>query len=318
MSYTGLNPSTGSGVVRVTDPDGNTAVYDYTQAALAAQSDWTGTSLTSEDDDTPATTAGGTSGGTLLDTTATDGNGNTTSYTYDADGNPTAATSPDGIGTQTATETNWSTALDAASCSSTAQATSSCSSSMTGPAPVAPGGVITPPSAAPPQGVSYALYDTDGNQLYITTGVYEPGANSAAYSQTTYALYKGNSVTLNGNDISCTTTPPASSLPCATINADGVVSRLVYDAQGDLTSTSTPDGNGSQLATTTYTYDADGEPLSTTSPDGNVSGANAGNYTTTTSYYAKGQKKTVTRQADLGPPSPRGQPVMDMTPAATR
>ena len=68
FNYTGLDVPTGSGVVRVTDPDGNTTVYDYTQGALTAQSTWTGTTLVSEQDYGPNTTAGGTSGGTLLDT----------------------------------------------------------------------------------------------------------------------------------------------------------------------------------------------------------------------------------------------------------
>ena len=62
--------------------------------------------------------------------------------------------------------------------------------------------------------------------------MYEPGGSSAAYAQTTYQLFKGNSVTLNGTNISCTTTPPSASLPCATINADGVVTQLDYDAPG--------------------------------------------------------------------------------------
>ena len=72
-------------------------------------------------------------------------------------------------------------------------------------------------------------------------------------------MYKGNSVTLNSTNISCTTTPPSPSLPCAKINADGVVTQLAYDSDGDLTSSSTPDGNGTQVAETTYTYDGDGE-----------------------------------------------------------
>ena|SRR5258708_540309 len=38
--------------------------------------------------------------------------------------------------------------------------------------------------------------------------------------------------------------------------------------------------SGGELATTTYAYDADGEQTSVTSPDGNLTGANAGNYTT--------------------------------------
>jgi RHS repeat-associated protein len=300
FDYTGMNPATGTGVVRVADPDGNTTVYDYTQGALAAQSDWTGTTLTSEQDDTPNTTAGGTSGGTLLDTTSTDGNGNTTSYTYDAPGNTTSTTAPDGVGSQTGTTTAEYTTLGDDSCDGTAQASTPCSASQTGPSPVAPGGVITPPSSAPPAGETWTLYDTDGNQLYSTTGIYQPGSNTASYSRTTYQLFKGNSITLNGARVTCASTPPSSSLPCAKINEDGIVTQLQYNAQGDLTSSSTPDGNGSELATITYAYNGDGEQTSTTSPDGNVSGANAGNYTTITAYNADGQKTSVTQAGGSG------------------
>src|SRR6185437_9962104 len=135
-------------------------------------------------------------------------------------------------------------------CSSDQSASSTCSSSG-GPATVTPGGVITPPAATPPEGVTWTLYDTYGNELYSTTGVYEPGNNTAAYSQTTYQLFKNNTITLGGNHISCIVTPPSASLPCATINADGVVTQLAYytsqdgngDYPGDLKSTSTPDGN---------------------------------------------------------------------------
>jgi hypothetical protein len=55
-----VSTSTGSGETTVTDPDGNTTVYDYDQGALAAQSEWTGAAgsgtLASETDDLPDTT----------------------------------------------------------------------------------------------------------------------------------------------------------------------------------------------------------------------------------------------------------------------
>jgi RHS repeat-associated protein len=167
---------------------------------------------------------------------------------------------------------------------------------------VAPGGTITPPSSAPPEGVTYTLYDTNGNKLYSTTGVYEPGGSSAAYSQTTYQLFKNNSVTINSDNITCAdNTPPSPSLPCATVNADGVVTQLAYDPEGDLVSSATPDGNsGGELATTTYVYDADGEQTSSTAPDGNLTGANAGNYTTVTAYNNDGLKTTVTQAGGSG------------------
>jgi RHS repeat-associated protein len=294
-----MNPATGNGYVTVADPDGNTTVYDYRQGTLAAKSIWTGTTLTSETDNNPDLTAGGTSGGTLLNASTTDGAGNTTAYTYNPSGLATQATAPASTG-QPATTSHAYTSLDQASCSGTAEASSNCSSSDTGPTPVAPGGVITPPPSAPPAGQTWTLYDTNGNELYSTIGVYQPGATSPSYEQTTYQLFKGNSITLNGTNINCNASPPSASLPCATINADGVVTQLGYNSAGDLTSSSTPDGNGSELATTTYGYDGNGEQNSTTSPDGNFAGANSGNYTTITNFNSDEQPTSVTEAGGAG------------------
>ena len=292
-----MNPATGTGIVTVNDPDGNSTVYSYQQGTLASSSTFTGGTLTSETDAQPNTTTG-----TLLDAGSTDGDGNTTTDTYNAAGNLTQETAPAATGTATTTSsyaTQDSVTTEDADCASTPDATATCQSDSP-PTPVAPAGTITPPSSAPPVGTTYALYDTDGNELYSTTGVYEPGATSAAYSQTTYQLFKGNTVTLSGTTISCTTSPPSHSLPCAKVNADGIVTQLTYDTAGDLTSSSTPDGNSTQTATTTYTYDADGEQTSQTLPDGNLSGANAGNYTTVTTYNADGKQTSVSAGAGSG------------------
>jgi RHS repeat-associated protein len=298
-----MNAATGSGIVTVTDPDGNVTAYDYDQGTLAAASRWTGavgTTLTSEMDSQPDTTAASSSnpaGGQLVDLASTDGDGNTTSYAYNADGNPTSTASPDGVGSQSGTTTvTYAGSFQDASCSGMTEASSTdtCNDGASPPSPVAPGAVITPPSSPPPLGDTYSLYDTDGNQLYTTTGVYGP-SGAYEFSRTTYQLFKGNSVTLNGTNISCAQVPPSASLACATINADGVVTQRGYDAQGDLTSSSTPDGNsGGELATTTYTYNGDGEQVTTVAPDGNLSGANAGNYTTTSAYNLDGKQTSVT------------------------
>jgi YD repeat-containing protein len=160
--------------------------------------------------------------------------------------------------------------------------------------------VIVPPAAAPPQGLTYTLYDTDGNTLYTTTGVYQPGASTAAYSHTTYSLYKGNSLTLSGTVITCAAVPPSASLPCATVNADGVVTQLGYDTAGDLVSSSIPDGDGTQVARTTFGYDGDGEQTSEVSPDGNLPGANAGNYTTIAAWNADAEKTSQTEGGGSG------------------
>ena len=100
-----------------------------------------------------------------------------TSYTYDQHGNETSETNPLGE-----TTTTWSTSLDEPSCDGAALATTNCSSSLQGPVPVTPGGTITPPSTAPPEGVTYTLYDTYGNALYTTTGVYcQRSSNPAVF-----------------------------------------------------------------------------------------------------------------------------------------
>jgi RHS repeat-associated protein len=308
-----FNPATGNGFITVTDPDTNKTVYQYDQGTLAAQSDWTSTTsgltLTAETDNVPDTTAASItsdpSAGTLLGTATTDGDGNTTTDSYNSDGNTTTATSPGANGVPGTTTSSYSATLQLDICNSTAEAASTAACSLDSPpVPVAPGGVITPPSSVPPRGVTYMLYDTYGNQLYTTTGVYEPGGSSAAYSRTTYQLFHNNSVTLPGTStaITCTiNTPPSLSLPCATINADGAVTQLAYDPEGDLVSSTTADGNsGGELAATTYLYDAAGEKTSSTSPDGNLTGANAGNYTTVTAYNNDGQQTTVTQAGGSG------------------
>jgi YD repeat-containing protein len=293
-----MNDSTGTGYVTVTDPDHNTTTYGYTAGALTSQAVTTATAVISETDQSPDLT-----GGTLLPQWKADGNGNvTTMPSYNSSGMPTQTVAPSGGSTPggTATTTMSYDGLDDDACDGTAEATGTGCQSLTGPTPVTPGGTITPPSTAPPEGVTYTLNDTDGNTLYTTTGVYEPGTTTAAYSQTSYTLYGGNSVTLSGHNITCQASPPSASLPCATINPDGIVSQLAYDTSGDLTSTSTPDGNGTELATTSYTYDGDGEQLSTTTADGSLTGANQADYTTITAYNADSQTTTVTQGGGTG------------------
>ncbi|HEY1733343.1 MAG TPA: hypothetical protein VGG23_02765, partial [Acidimicrobiales bacterium] len=296
--------STGTGLVTVSDPDGNSAVYDFSQGVLAAESQWTGSSLTSEQDYGADTTEDSTNAaGTLQDIWATDGDGNLTTYAYDANGDTVAVTSPIGTGSQTATTTAWYNGDGNQSCSATAEAATPCSSTETGPSAVPAGGVITPPPSAPPAGVTYALYDSDGNELYSTAGVYQPGSDSASYSQTSYTLYKGNSVTLPGagSATTCASTPPSPTLPCADIDPDGNVTQLAYDSAGDLAQSSVPDGNaGGQVAETTYTYDADGEQQDSVAPDGKIAGANAGNYSTWTTWNADGEETSLTAGGGTG------------------
>jgi RHS repeat-associated protein len=314
-----LSQATGDGYVTVTDPDHNTTIYGYTDGTLTSQIQKTGPSNTTTsatinipDTTIPATQSpdcAGNTDGSLLIVASFDGDNYETTSCNNAAGDVTSTTSPSGGTTADGTETTGSgyTSIatgnqgDENNCTADAEATTTCTQPAgEGPPQVAAGGPITPPASAPPSGLTWMLNDTNGNQLYTTTGVYSP-AGTYQYSQTSYQLFSGNSVTLNGTSISCTYTSPSPSLPCATINADDVVTQLKYDSTGDLIQSSTPDGNsGGQLATTSYTYDADGEQVTQTAPDGNISGANAGNYTTTTAWNADNQQTSVTQGNGTG------------------
>ena len=108
--------------------------------------------------------------------------------------------------------------------------------------------------------------------------------------------------------INCANPAPSAALPCATIDASGLVTQLKYDSAGDLASVSVPDGNGAEQATTTYSFDNDGEETSTTSPDGNLPGSTApttANYTTITAYNADGQTTSDTLGASGSTVTPR-------------
>jgi YD repeat-containing protein len=292
FNYNGLNASTGDGIVVVTDPDGNQTAYTYTSGALTGTDVGYGAPGDTVTNDTPDPTT--------VENDATATAVGTTTDTYNVDGDVTSDEAPLGD----TTTTGYTTTADAQNCATTAQTSSACGTGggLTPPSVVAAGGTITPPASAPPIGVTYSLVDTHGNTLWTTTGVYQPGASTASYSQTTYSLYTGNSVTLGTTTTNCGATPPSPSLPCATINADKVVTQLTYDSAGDLASSSTPDGNGTEIAETTYAYDGDGEQTSTTSPDGNLSGATTAttdNYTTTSTYDADGNTLTTTQAGGI-------------------
>lgn len=290
FNYSSMSFSSGTGDALVTDPDANKTQYSFTSGILTGKIVGYGSAVPSN------TTYYPSSSDLLLNSSVVDPDDGVTSYEYDADGNVLSTTNAMGQ-----EETSSYNSFDEPTCTTIPFPTTvtPCSSDSP-PGAAAPGGTISPPSAAPPEYTTYYLYDTNGNQLWKTTGVYEPGATSAAYSQTTYNLYGGNSVVLGGVTDSCGSTPPSSSLPCATIDADGNVTQLAYDSAGDVTASSTPDGNGTELASTTTGYDADGNQTSTTSPDGNLAGANAANYTTTTTYDADHEPLIVTLAGGSG------------------
>ena len=280
--YTGENFSSSGGTTTVTDPNGNVEQETYVNGEMTSVTKGYGTS-------SPSTTTYSYDPSSLGTTSTTNPDGDTSTATYDADGN--VLTSTNALGNTTTYSYNF---LDEQTCKALPEAASPCAD-LSPPTDISGGGTISPPSAVPPAYVTFTQYDTDGNKLWSTTGVYPPGSSTASYSKTSYDLYNGESVTLEGTTDSCTTTAPSTSLPCATISPDRAVTQLTYDSHGDLTSSSTPDGNsGGEVAKTTYSYDTDGEETSSVSPDGNLPAANSGNFTTSKSYNADGEVTSVT------------------------
>ncbi len=277
FDYSNMDMSTGTGYTVVTDPDGNETQYTYAGNVLTQ-------SVVGYGGSSPSTWSYSLDSTTLLNDSVTDPNSNETSYTYDADGNITSKTNALGN-----TWTYTFNGFDEQTCATLPLASNPCSS-LSPPSAITGGGTVSPPSSAPPKYVTYSLYDTAGKPVWTTTGDYLPGGSTATQSRTSYSLSSGESVTIGSHTDSCGATPPTS-LPCLTIDPDGVVTQLGYDAAtGDLTSASTPDGNsGGELAETTYGYDSDGELTSVVAPDGNLSGATAANFTTSNTYDSDGE-----------------------------
>ncbi len=304
-----LNTATGTGPVTVTDPDGNQTVEYYEQGLQSSETAYAG-SVSASDEVAESDTRHDLVTGTLLPISSMDGESQVSTDTRNSLGEATESIVPANTSTGTAMTTSGYATADYATenlpnCTASEAATDVCTAvgSATvaaGPGPATAGAVITPPAETPPAGVSWTEYDSYGDDLYTEIGSSEPG--STATAQTTYSLYNGNSVTLPGTTsaVTCASAAPSAEPPCATINADGMVTQLAYDSAGDLTSTSTASPGGSQASTTTYSYDADGEQVSTTSPDGNVLNANAGNYTQTTTYNADGETVSETEGGGTG------------------
>jgi RHS repeat-associated protein len=230
--FSDMTASTLTGTVIKTDPDNNETAYTFFDGTLTGTTTANGTT-------SAATTSLVIDPATLLDDSVTDPDGDTTTNTYDANGN--LLTRTNALGNISSYSYN---SFNEPTCVAEPLAANPCSS-LTPPSAITAGtATITPPSSAPPAFVTYTEYDTKGNVIYQTTGDYAPGSGTSSQSRTSYDLYNGQSVTLVANVDSCTTSAPSTELPCATINPDGVVTQLAYNTDGDLTSKSTPNQNG--------------------------------------------------------------------------
>jgi YD repeat-containing protein len=172
FAYTGNNASSSGGTTTITDPDGNVTLQDYTSNLLMSQTTGYGTSSAA------TTTYTYDSNDDLL--TITDPNSHTTTNTYDTNGNLTSTENALGF-----TTTYASNSFGEQTCLAAPLAASPCSSLSPPGAITAGTATITPPSSAPPKYVTYTEYDTDGNQIYQTTGDYAPGGSTASQSRTT-------------------------------------------------------------------------------------------------------------------------------------
>ncbi|MGB8196627.1 MAG: DUF6531 domain-containing protein, partial [Acidimicrobiales bacterium] len=289
FDFTNMDGATLDGSVIETDPDGNETEFLFDEGLLVRKT-------TGYDTDDPRATTYVIDPAVLLDDSVVDAYDDATSYSYDADGNVLTRSNARG--------NTWSYSyndFNEPTCAAEPMSTEQCSSLSPPSAVTAGTSTITPPDSAPPRFVTYYAYDTDGNLIYQTTGDYGYASDTASQSRTTYDLYDGQSVTLDDVEDSCTTSAPSSELPCATINADGVVTQLTYDDSGDIASISTPDGNADdQLSTTSYGYDDDGERTSEIAPDGNVADANVADFTTVTTYNDDGEPTAVTQGGGEG------------------
>ena len=228
-AYTGDNFSDTGGTTTITDPDGNVEVESYVDGQL--QTVTKGSSVWNY----------GFYQSTFGETSVQDPDGNVTTNIYDENGNLISTTNA--LGNTTSYTVN---SFNEQTCEAEPLSTEPCSALSPPPAITAGTATITPPDSAPPPYVTYSVYDTDGNLIYTTTGDYAPGSDTATQLRTIYDLYNGQSVTLGAAVDSCTTGAPSTELPCATINANGIVTQLAYDSDGDLTSKSTPDGSQGQ------------------------------------------------------------------------
>jgi RHS repeat-associated protein len=284
-AYSGSALSATGGSTMVTDPDGNETLYNYLDGELTSTTTGYGTAAA-------ATWSYFRDPATLLPTAVVDPDGDVTTMTY-LDGDLTSVTNPLGN-----TSNYLNNPLGEVTCAAASEATGTACNSA--PTDIAVGTTTITPPAAPPAFATYTQYDDDGDLVWTSTGEYAPGGSTASPS-TSYELHNGQSVMIAGATYSCSAVAPTySGLPCATVDpaaldtettSDQAVTQLGYDTDGDLTSSSIPDGNsGGELATTTWSYDADGELQSVVSPLGNLSGgANAAKYTTGYIYDTDGE-----------------------------
>src|SRR5665213_4431536 len=141
-AYAGDNFLSDGGTTTITDPHGKVEVEGYTDGKLTYVTKGYGTP-------SAATTNYAYDSASMGTTSITDANGNTTSATFDSDGNQ--LTSTNGLGNAWTYSYN---SLDEQTCAAAPEAASPCSA-LSPPSAISAGGTITPPSSVPPAHVTY-------------------------------------------------------------------------------------------------------------------------------------------------------------------
>jgi RHS repeat-associated protein len=305
LSYTGNNLSPEGGTTTITDPHGNVTVQTYAYGILTSTTTGVGTS-------NPATWTYVHDPVTLMPTQVIDPNGNTTTSTYDADGNaltvtdplsnetvstynsfnePLTITDPLGIETENTYDSHGDlteTAVNGLSSTYISTTYVVCQTSC-------PSGYVA--------GDVESMTDPNGK---TTTYTYDSHGDLASTSLTVSSLTDVTSDSYNTlGEQYCEVSPNANaaSVSCPAFGASRVAdtSTWVYNADGNVTNATDAAGN-----TTAYTYDADGNQTQVTDPLSNVTKTtyDADDRTSTvTSGYGTSSATTTTNLYDIAPGS---------------
>jgi RHS repeat-associated protein len=307
-SYSGTAGS-GTGSTTLTDPVGNQTLYQYADFELSSVSH--GYETASE-----ATTSYTYDPDTLGIVASTDPNGNTTSYTYDSEGDLLSKTDPLGRMTsytynsfgEVTSETNplgvtttnaydpdgnlLSTATPVCSVPPCASGSPTATTTYTYGDSSEPGEVT---AMTDPDGNTTAYaYDSYGDQTSVTDPngkttnyayniIGEKTSSKDALGQTTKYTYDALGDLLTVTDPlggKTTNTYDADQSLISTIDPDGNKTTYTYDLDNELTKTTEANG-----VSTSKSYDSDGNVVSTTNADGN---------STTYTYNRLRQLATVT------------------------
>jgi len=290
LGYSWLYENDGYRLNKKTDPNGNATSYTYdTSGKLAKSTDPNGKEKTISYTSNTTSTFTEKDGGVWtqqydislnLPTSKTDPNGNTTSYTYDGNGNMLSVTKPDGA----VTRYTYDSAGNMTSTTDPLGKTTTYTHNNLGQ-------VLTTTDAN--NRTTTNSYDTNGNLLQTI----DPKGAKTVYTYDS----KGNLLTRTDplGSITTYTYDSANNLVTAKDTSGGITS-FTYDINGNLLTQKDPSGN-----ITTYTYDAMNRPTTITDPLGNITQythdkngnrvtvTDANGMVTTTVYNYKNQPLTI-------------------------